>query len=839
MTLVGPGGIGKTRLSLQSATSVQDDYAQGVCFVPLTSVNDPGFIVSAIAETLKLLFHGSVDPKDQLFSYLRQKEMLLILDNFEHLLAGSELLAEITSIAPQVQLLVTSRERLNLQEEWGYEVQGMAYPETPDETVQIFDSYSAIQLFLQCAHRAKADFDPTDEDMPYLIRICQLVDGMPLGLELASTWLRMMSCQEITQEIAQNLDFLTTAMRNLPDRHRSLRAVFDHSWQLLSEQEQVIFRKLSIFQGGCTQDAAAQVAGASLPLLSALVDKSLLRRTRAGRYEIHELIRQFGAEKLSEIETEKERIETQHEQYYAAFLNQRAADFKSHRQKEALGEILAEIDNIRSSWHRAIAHQQLDAIRDSLDALWSFYEMQGWFHEGEQIFASAAESFAFVQMGQGLGSEDELKIAWGRALAYQGWFCWRLGQQKRSKQLMQESIPILQNIGEVARTTLAFTYYVLGLCDLGTGNKTTVTSSFQKSLSLYQEAGDRWGQGIVSVLLGKMIKDTGKLQEAAQLQQESANLLEELGDKRNMKFALGYLGSNYLYLGMYAQAERCLQKSYQISLTLDDQTGIAWGLIYLGHFAIWIGEHDKARSYLQESLNRCQEMGNQAGIARSLQELGTIYCRQNDFDKAEELYHDSSTILEEIGLTGLMAFCSDSLGLLACDRGDLSLAKQHWQDALTLHQESNRLFWIPQTLAKLGHVSWALDEKRAAQRFYQEALTTAHHMGTVPFVLDTLSGTALPLCKGNRTDQEQAAERLTFVCHHPAVGFETKTKASRLLSELASSLPTTVFASAKQRGQARELTSTVTEILDELSNLNWGILSQHRFKRPSQSGGCL
>ncbi|MGD9100315.1 MAG: BTAD domain-containing putative transcriptional regulator, partial [Anaerolineae bacterium] len=354
LTLFGPGGIGKTRLALRAAEQALSVFSNGVYFVPLVGVSEPEFLVSTIAEALDTSFSGEVDPRRQLLNHLRDKEMLLVLDNFEHLLEGVDLLSEIVLTASQAKLLVTSRTRLNLQEEWGFEVKGMRYPLSDDAEGPTPETYSAVQLFVERARRVKTDFALSAKDAPAVLQICRLVAGTPLGIELAVFWLRLMPCQEIARRIEQSLDFLTTSIHNVPERHRSLRAVFEHSWLLLSEDERAVFSQLSVFRGGFHNRAARRVAGATLPLLSALVDKSLVQHDRKGRYKIHELLRQFAAEKLQEKQGESERLRDRHCVYYSSFLQAREPHLQGQGQRETLQPIMVEIDNIRAAWHWAI-----------------------------------------------------------------------------------------------------------------------------------------------------------------------------------------------------------------------------------------------------------------------------------------------------------------------------------------------------------------------------------------------------------------------------------------------------------------------------------------------------
>jgi predicted ATPase/DNA-binding SARP family transcriptional activator len=371
LTLVGSGGMGKTRLGWETAVRHQ------ATFIPLAPVSDTGHLVAAMATALNFSFYGTEPPQTQLLDFLREKSLLLVLDNFEHLLAGATFLLAILQHAPAIKMLVTSRERLHVRGEWIVEIRGLAV-EGRNET--------AVQFFIQTAQRIHPDF-PAEAQLADVRRICQLVEGMPLAIELAAAWVRVLDCAEIAQEIEHNLDFLATNLRDLPERHRSLRAVFDHSWQLLSEAERAAFQRLSVFRGGFERGAATAVTNTQLPTLLALVDKSLLRREGDGRYHIPEALRQFAAEKRRAIESE---LKQEHAHYFAHFLQAREAALKgSGQQKEALAEIGVEIENVRQAWHWAVGQGMETAVVQAMESLFLYYEMRSLFQEGAEMFGEA------------------------------------------------------------------------------------------------------------------------------------------------------------------------------------------------------------------------------------------------------------------------------------------------------------------------------------------------------------------------------------------------------------------------------------------------------------------
>jgi predicted ATPase/DNA-binding SARP family transcriptional activator len=384
MTLAGPGGIGKTRLALKVATETSFNYQDGAYFVSLAPVESAEYLVPAVADAVRFTFREQGDPKSQLLAYLGEKHMLLVMDNFEHLLDGVDLVSEILATAPQVKVLATSREHLHLHEEWVYETRGLTYPR--DGAAGSLEAYGAVQLFVQSAQRVRPGFTLTPGDWPHVTRICRLVEGMPLGVELAAAWMEVLSPKGIADEIARSIDFLNTSARNLPLRHRSVRAVFESSWERLSPEEQDALSKLSILRSGFQREAAEVVAGATLPLMRALVNKSLVRRNVFERYEIHELLRQFTEDKLNATPDIRDHTRDRHAAYYAGYMQRQTAVLKSARQIEALDEIEAEIDNIRAAWIWAVHTRNTGATRGLLGGLAHFYLMRTRLQEAKELF---------------------------------------------------------------------------------------------------------------------------------------------------------------------------------------------------------------------------------------------------------------------------------------------------------------------------------------------------------------------------------------------------------------------------------------------------------------------
>ncbi len=379
VTLVGPGGIGKTRLALQIAEDIVVSsqggvFPHGVVFVALDSVDFPDYLIPTILESLPFAPRHEEPTLAALLACLRDKALLLLLDSFDNLLGHTALLESILQAAPRVKLLVTSQEPLYLQGEWLVKVTGIEYPPENAENVQ---DYYAVQLFLQAARRVLPDFAPVVGDWPWIGRICRLVDGMPLGIELAATWTRMLSCREIALRIEDNLEFLSTSLRNVPPRHRSLRAVFAHTWNLLSPEERRVFQQISVFVGGFCEEAAAQVAQAPLTVLLSLVDRGLLHRQASGRYDRHPLLWGYAAEKLAADPADQSTVRARHSAYYTAFLKEKLPRL-SHSPKATLALIEADIENIRAALHWSVTHPQDADDGQTLEQLYYSYEKREW-----------------------------------------------------------------------------------------------------------------------------------------------------------------------------------------------------------------------------------------------------------------------------------------------------------------------------------------------------------------------------------------------------------------------------------------------------------------------------
>lgn len=643
LTLVGPGGIGKTRLALEVALQITDHFRHGVYFASFAAVNREELIVSTIAESVNFSFYDDVDPQLQLLRYLNGKDILLVLDNFEHLVEGSQVLSEAVQSTPSLRILVTSQERLNLHEEWVFSVDGLRCPSaeqfgslTQDQVAQLVSDiegecrhpYSAIELFVHRARLVRSDFQITPKELVGIVRICQVVEGTPLGIELAAAWVKMLTCSEIADEIEQNLDFLTTTLRNVPQRHRSLRAVFDHAWKLLSAEEQNLFQKLAIFQGPFDRQAANEIADAGIMELVALVDKSLVINRESGQFILHGQLRQYSTEILSQNPAEKVSLQKRHCRYFAKFLADRTRQLKGgvqiEAQEEALAEIATVIEEVRAAWQWAVDNVDLNRLDMLVESLFYFYEIRSWFQEGTDCFALALERIT----GTAHLDEDSLMLhrkLTGKLLSRQGWFLFHLGQSAEGRNLLEAGLNYLEESGSTQEQIFVLNY--LGAIHRDRGEYNLAVDRLHKSLAISDAEGELHGRAVALNILGIVAYLQGQYLEARRLCQESLEIKRAIGDQWGMGFSLTYLGMIARHNQDFEEAEQLFRESLQIAETVRDQRGMATCLNHLGNTVISGGALDEANRLYQRSLQINNTIGNELGAISTHHYLGKLNLR--------------------------------------------------------------------------------------------------------------------------------------------------------------------------------------------------------------------
>jgi len=642
LTLVGPGGIGKTRLAIEAATQIQDNFDDGVYFVPLASVNSMSLVIPVIADSVGFSFQSAphVDLKTQLLNYLREKHVLLLVDNVEHLLQepATDLFVELLAYTSLLKLLITSREPVNLQGEWVFEVQGLPLPN--DENSRD----TSVELFLQRARRAHVKFNATTDDYLSIVHICKLVDGMPLGIELAAAWVRTLSCEEIAREIERGPDFLHVSARDLPPRHRSMRAVFDHSWKLLSDKEQSVLLRLSIFQGGFFREAAEYVAGATLSMLSSLITKSLVRRSGEGRYDLHEVVRQYTADQLANQPKAKKDVAERHARYIMEYFSNQDQRLRSSAQQKALEELSLEKDNVRAAWSWCIAHHEFDLIEKSLLSFETFFDTRGWAHEGLDYLNSALEALE--------KSVENHPFVLGHLLSAQSLFLFRIAHIEQARVKLEQGIEILRPLNKPRVLSEALSF--LGIVFALSGEYLQALKSFYESLELAKVCGDSWFEALNLIEIVNIEIFAGTAENAYERLHFALDKWRETGDPRFTAFGLSIFSFNAAKIGRFDEARAALEESVTINESVGDRWGLASALRGLGLLEQEQGNHEESIKVFKQSQSIFANLGARWDEARVLTDMGRSVLALGNLTKAEETCRKAIWIASEVKGTPLI-----------------------------------------------------------------------------------------------------------------------------------------------------------------------------------------
>lgn len=766
LTLTGPGGIGKTRLALQAATARLEAFLEGVYFVSLTEASCIGSLVSAIADALHLSLAGP-NPQAQLVDYVREKQVLLILDSFEHLLPhpctkereeseGAQLLAEILEKAPEVKLLVTSRERLNLRWEWCFQVEGLAYPDDPAEE---WESYSAVQLFQKIASRVRRDWE---HDRSAIVRICQLVEGMPLGIELAAAWVQTRTCQEIAHEIEGNLGFLATSRQDVPDRHKSLRATFEHSWLLLTPLEQDALMKLSVFHGGFSRQAAEQVADAPQAILESLISKSLLHSAPPGRYDMHELLGQYAAEKLAAAPETQAAMCDRHCAYYLAFLRRHGTDLTTTGAAQALLAIKTEIENVRMAWCWAAAHTRLDEIERSLKSLARFYMLAGPYQEGEAAFRFAAEHVRkLVETPD--SPHPVARAILSRLLTEQTRFLNGQGMYSQAIAVAQESITLT----EIAALQ-AEGYLQWGQALWYQRAYQAAQAQLERALALARSAQLPQVEADALNCLGSICWHLSDYTGAGAYIEQALGIFRNLGDRKGESESLMSFGRVCAYQDDYAGARNYFEQALRVFDEIGDRRGKSLALVDLGLACNLQGDYTQARSCYQEALGISREIGDRSGQGLVLINLGYVSDQLGDYAEAKACYQRTLRLSREIGDRQGESFALACLCLFSHHLGEDETACEYGQQALLIAQDIGNRHVQGYALTRLGHALAGLEHWAKAADAYGQALTLRRELKQPNLAMEPLAGLArVALAQG---DLPQARTHVAEILHHLETG---------------------------------------------------------------------
>jgi predicted ATPase/DNA-binding SARP family transcriptional activator len=662
VTIVGPGGMGKTRLAVEVARTRVDSFEHGVCFVGFDAVASPELAIYAVADALGFSLFGARSPEEQLREHLRDKQLLLVLDSLEHLVADLQWISDLLESAAGVQILATSRERLNVRAERIFDLASLPVPEDGEREAEHYD---AVRLFAERAAAVSSGFSLDATNVSAVTRICRLVEGLPLAIEMAARWLRTLRPDAIATEIERGIDILQSAARDLPARHRSMQAVFDHSWELLSSEERDALCKLSVCDGGFTREAAADIASADLQLLSSLIDKSFLSFTPAGRYVEHPLMLQYTRLQFARQPDERARTREKHGRHYLRLVRDRENDMRTLERKQTLKALAAELPNIRAAWAWAIESERVDEIAASSLALGNLFESS--VPEGAAFFAQAVAALD--------GDDPEHRAALGYALVQQAEYAQWLAQDGGdAPSSVERALTLLTPEGEPRGFIRAFARHAKFLW-YGAGRTNEAGDMLREGLRLAREHGFRREIGECLCLL-VLLDDSGDPAQVKQLAERSLVEVRGMGDLVHVAF---------------------IQQQLGVQLVLDDD--VRGGL-----------------ALLEESLQLARDLDFQRFEPFILDDLAMAAYKLRDVRRAEALSLEQLASAKNLGMENATRDASWILGRVATMRGDDAAARAHlvrglrpwWKSSSVLRVLIALLPFVHLALAR-GHVDRAAE----------------------------------------------------------------------------------------------------------------------------------
>ncbi len=610
VTILGVGGVGKTAVALELASRVQAGFQHGAVFVPLAQLNSVDQLLPTLADVLDVQAPSSTDLQQAVFDQLCALEILLVLDNLEHLLEGATLIRDILLAAPRVKILVTSREKLNLEADTLYSLAGLELPSSDDP--QAIVQCDAVRLFLQRARQARPHFALNGGNAADIIRICQMVDGNPLGILLAASWIEHFSPAEIARQAAGNMDFLNHGLRDGEPRHSSLRAVFDYSFQRLDAQRQAIFRKLSVFRGGFDMAAAQAVAGADSGSLIALTEKSmLLRIPETGRYDVHAVLRQYAWQELSAAGELDDALAV-HAKYYSQFVVQREPLFISEAQAPALDDMQADLENIRQAWSNIIERRDFEAVGAMLPGLYAFCDMRSRFHDGESLFRRAAEGLA-------PRAAEPANGAW--ALALLSWYDMHASIElpKSFEKITAKARTCLgQAIARQDAQATAASLVLLGAIAHHQGDFKTAIENYEDAIHYCPALDDVYW---INMRIGLVYQADQQYDEAVRAFAGCLQRGQETGERVRMGWALQNMGDTLMLQDKIEEAQACLERAFESFLQVGTRTGMMWSSYSLSRAAYAMRKPDRARELAQTAAELARQTHSSAWIRKTSQLL--------------------------------------------------------------------------------------------------------------------------------------------------------------------------------------------------------------------------
>lgn len=777
VTITGLGGAGKTRLASAAAQrAIQGStqlFLNGVAFVSLVGVDRTTAVAPAVANALNVPLSNAITPHRALLNFLHNRELLIVLDNLEHLLSAADLISEILEYCPDVKLLVTSREPLNLATEWRLNIDGLPVPPDKRLGIEALQGYESVELFVRAAAKVNTSFELSEANSAAVAELCRLVAGVPLALQLAATWLRAMPVSSIVTALKRDLDLLAAELRDLPPRQRSMRAVFESTWQLLTAQEQQAVEMLSVCHGGFTEDAASAIAGTTPFLLRSVIDRALVDQQGEARYGMHVLMQQFAGEKLS-ASGHEETAALRHGRYYLSWIAGQEPHLYGQSPQTAIQAIKQELDNLNKAWEWAARTRQADLMLNSFSALKSFFDLAGLLQDGEALIDRTISEW-----GTPVNETETLLLC--RSLIAKGRFGFARGKYETANTGLEEALTLAQrldhaesiaDVQEIRGGILtdqgayfeARQHYLQALAlyrDLGLTRKTArilcelgwnyvvddilddALTVLDEAIALERTAGHKRGEVLAMANLSVVYGIRGDPEAALANQRAVLASYEELGDLLNLARTANNMGMTLLSAGRYTAAVQSMLRAVELLRELGALPSLTNALDSLGTAYIACGQYDRARSCLDEALSKALEIGYTYLICSTRHLLARFFNHTGDLVQAAEQLDELKRLLERLENDLYVARALSEAAYLAHVRGALQQAVDRAAQALAILRQNPATLDTAYVLLQQGGYLREQQRQSEALPLAQEALEIAHALQHEPLQLRANAQAAL------------------------------------------------------------------------------------------------
>ncbi len=825
LTLLGAGGRGKTRLAIETAYNLINDFPQGVFFVPLSTIQAEQSIAPAIARGIGLtLQQNGPSPGEQLLDFLREKRLLIILDAFEGLVQWAAVLVQIHSHASGVKMLVTTRHRLCLQGEWVLEVKGLDFPQEPPQeggyaAGEPSRAYSAVELFMQAACRTLVTFHAAPQDLAAIIQITRLLEGLPLSLELAATWVNILSCQEIADEIRRGLDILETSLGDIPEQQRSMRTVFDRSWNLLNNREQILLPRLAVFRGSFSRQVAEQVAGISLRELSGLVDKSLVRRTAQGWFDLHDLQRQYCVEKLARLPADDQETNHRHCVYFCARLSEWNRQMSGDRQGQALREVEAELEDIQAAWGWAIHQKRLEYIEQAVDGLVMFYFRQARLTEALNACQEAMDAVQAISLFEDHTQHARLSA---RLLTWQSTLCMNLERLDEAEQFLQEGQRILDDPQLDPLRINHERIFLLAIHALVANLQADIPAMliyYEQAFQLSQNTNQKSPK--LLIYFWRFLMGGSVSKELYQHMEKNLPVVKQCGDPFEIGCYLYVIGIAELYhFYRMEKAEPLLMESISSFQVVDDPTTQLLVTKTFGYLLSVQGKFDENLSLKLRDLEIVKNIGDRRMIGITLTEIGEVYCHQGKYFQAEEHIRTGMALVKDRS-DYEYALRHRYLGDVLLAQGKYAEAQDAYLYSYNYFQTKNDKGWMLTALTGLSRAELALGDRSNAWSYANQALRLYSQVRLYTFFA-YLTVAEIALLLADSGEVTCAFELYSLVLRQ---GYLSESRwfadlFGKFIEEVASHLSLEEQTAAKKRSEAFEFNDIISILLDNIETFS-------------------